>query len=96
LRNKGPSAFSKAMLDVEWPYHYNNGSLLYITKYEVDGAMNCSTDVEINPLNVTNPMYWNKNTSILGAGDRPEGRARSHVHRRDLQDQRTEEDMLTL
>ncbi|KAK3569132.1 hypothetical protein QTP86_024487 [Hemibagrus guttatus] len=96
LRNKGPSAFSKAMLDVEWPYRYNNGSLLYITKYEVDGAMNCSTDVEINPLNVTNPMYWNKNTSVPGGGDRPEGRARSHVHRRDLQEQRAEEDMLTL
>ncbi|KAI5106725.1 integrin alpha-V precursor, partial [Silurus meridionalis] len=96
LRNKGPSAFSKAMLDVEWPYRYNNGSLLYITKYEVDGAMNCSTDIEINPLNVTNPMYWNKNATFSG-GDRPEGRTRSHVHRRDVQEQRAEEgDMLTL
>ncbi|MCI4378810.1 hypothetical protein PGIGA_G00220550, partial [Pangasianodon gigas] len=95
LRNKGPSAFSKAMLDVEWPYRYNNGSLLYITKYEVDGAMNCSTDIEINPLNVTNPMYWNKNATV-STGDRTEGRTRSHVHRRDLQDQKADEDMLTL
>ncbi|XP_062862320.1 integrin alpha-V [Trichomycterus rosablanca] len=95
LRNRGPSAFSKAMLDVDWPYRYNNGSLLYITKYEVDGAMNCTTDVQINPLNVSNPMYWNKNTSVSG-GDRPEGRTRSHVHRRDLQEQKAEEAMLTL
>uniref|UniRef100_A0A3B1IUT6 Integrin, alpha V n=1 Tax=Astyanax mexicanus TaxID=7994 RepID=A0A3B1IUT6_ASTMX len=94
LRNKGPSTFTKAMLDVEWPYRYNNGSLLYITKYEVDGAMNCSTDMEINPLNVSNPMYWDKNTSI-SSGDRAEG-ARSHVHRRDLRDQQAEGEMLTL
>ncbi|XP_060786427.1 integrin alpha-V [Neoarius graeffei] len=95
LRNKGPSVFSKAMLDVEWPYRYNNGSLLYITKYEVDGAMNCSTDIEINPLNVTNPMYWNKNATVSG-GDRTEGRSRNRVHRRDLSEQKAEEDMLTL
>lgn len=95
LRNKGPSTFTKAMLDVEWPYRYNNGSLLYITKYEVDGAMNCSTDMEINPLNVSNPMYWDKNTSI-SSGDRTDGSARSHVHRRDLRDQKEEGEMLTL
>ena len=55
LRNRGPSTFSKAMLDIEWPYRFNNGSLLYITKLEVDGdgGMNCSTDMEINPLNVS-------------------------------------------
>lgn len=41
------------MLDIKLPYKYNNGSLLYITKYTVDGAMNCSTDMEINPLNVS-------------------------------------------
>lgn len=64
LRNKGPSAFSKAMLDVEWPYRYNNGSLLYITKYEVDGAMNCSTDIEINPLNVTVHLTEHTHTRI--------------------------------
>uniref|UniRef100_A0AAZ3Q612 Integrin alpha-2 domain-containing protein n=1 Tax=Oncorhynchus tshawytscha TaxID=74940 RepID=A0AAZ3Q612_ONCTS len=53
LRNRGPSTFSKAILDIEWPYRFNNGSLLYITKLEVDGGMNCSTDMEINPLNVS-------------------------------------------
>lgn len=95
LRNKGPSTFTKAMLDVDWPYRYNNGSLLYITKYEVDGAMNCSTDMEINPLNVSNPMYWDKNVSI-SSGDRTDGRTRSHVHRRDLKDQQANGEMLIL
>uniref|UniRef100_A0A6Q2XUN9 Integrin alpha-2 domain-containing protein n=1 Tax=Esox lucius TaxID=8010 RepID=A0A6Q2XUN9_ESOLU len=52
LRNHGPSTFSKALLDIEWPYQFNNGSLLYITKLEVDG-MNCTTEMEINPLNVS-------------------------------------------
>ncbi|TRY98881.1 hypothetical protein DNTS_009289 [Danionella cerebrum] len=32
LRNRGPSTFSKAILDVQWPYRFHNGSLLYITK----------------------------------------------------------------
>uniref|UniRef100_A0A8C7K3R0 Integrin, alpha V n=1 Tax=Oncorhynchus kisutch TaxID=8019 RepID=A0A8C7K3R0_ONCKI len=59
LRNRGPSTFSKAILDIEWPYRFNNGSLLYITKLEVDGGMNCSTDMEINPLNVS--VWRNRN-----------------------------------
>ncbi|XP_076858256.1 integrin alpha-V [Brachyhypopomus gauderio] len=95
LRNKGPSAFSKAMLDVEWPHQLHNGSLLYITKYEVDGPMNCSTDMEINPLNLSNSINLDKNTSVSG-GDRSEGRNRNHVRRRDLQAQREEGDLLTL
>lgn len=45
------------MLDIKLPYKYNNGSLLYITKYTVDGAMNCSTDMEINPLNVSVSVF---------------------------------------
>uniref|UniRef100_A0A8C1DIA2 Integrin, alpha V n=1 Tax=Cyprinus carpio carpio TaxID=630221 RepID=A0A8C1DIA2_CYPCA len=53
LRNTGPSTFSKAILDVQWPYRFNNGSLLYITKFDVDGNMNCSSNRELNPLNVT-------------------------------------------
>uniref|UniRef100_A0A9J7XD86 Integrin, alpha V n=1 Tax=Cyprinus carpio carpio TaxID=630221 RepID=A0A9J7XD86_CYPCA len=53
LRNTGPSTFSKAILDVQWPYRFKNGSLLYITKFEVDGNMNCSSNRELNPLNVT-------------------------------------------
>uniref|UniRef100_A0A8K9UJP2 Integrin, alpha V n=1 Tax=Oncorhynchus mykiss TaxID=8022 RepID=A0A8K9UJP2_ONCMY len=95
LRNRGPSTFSKAMLDIEWPYRFNNGSLLYITKLEVDGdgGMNCSTDMEINPLNVS----VQKNiTSPSGGGDRTEGRNRNHVHRRELERKEMEGDLETL
>uniref|UniRef100_A0A8C5CI27 Integrin alpha-2 domain-containing protein n=1 Tax=Gadus morhua TaxID=8049 RepID=A0A8C5CI27_GADMO len=53
LRNSGPSAFSKAMLVVDWPYLYGNGSLLDIISYDVDGPINCTTDVEINTFNVS-------------------------------------------
>ncbi|NP_001081685.1 integrin subunit alpha V L homeolog precursor [Xenopus laevis] len=52
LRNNGPSGFSKAILNLQWPYRYNNDTLLYIVKYETDGPMDCTSDVEINPLNV--------------------------------------------
>uniref|UniRef100_A0A8K9UVM3 Integrin, alpha V n=1 Tax=Oncorhynchus mykiss TaxID=8022 RepID=A0A8K9UVM3_ONCMY len=97
LRNRGPSTFSKAMLDIEWPYRFNNGSLLYITKLEVDGdgGMNCSTDMEINPLNVS--VRHQKNiTSPSGGGDRTEGRNRNHVHRRELERKEMEGDLETL
>ncbi|KAM9326893.1 integrin alpha-V [Gastrophryne carolinensis] len=50
LRNNGPSAFSKAILNIWWPYKYKNNDLLYIVKYEIDGPMNCTSDVLINPL----------------------------------------------
>uniref|UniRef100_A0AAQ4PHW1 Integrin, alpha V n=1 Tax=Gasterosteus aculeatus aculeatus TaxID=481459 RepID=A0AAQ4PHW1_GASAC len=53
LLNSGPSTISKAALEVEWPYRYTNGSLLYITSYQTDGPMNCTTDVEINALNLS-------------------------------------------
>ncbi|XP_012689484.1 integrin alpha-V [Clupea harengus] len=95
LRNKGPSTFSKAMLDIKLPYKYNNGSLLYITKYTVDGAMNCSTDMEINPLNVSNPTFLDKNVTV-SSGDRSESRNRNHVHRRDLESKQMEGDLETL
>ncbi|CAB1346903.1 unnamed protein product, partial [Coregonus sp. 'balchen'] len=80
LRNRGPSTFSKAMLDIEWPYRFNNGSLLYITKLEVDGdgGMNCSTDMEINPLNVSNPLSGETNGTASTGGDGTEGRNRNH------------------
>uniref|UniRef100_A0A674B462 Integrin, alpha V n=1 Tax=Salmo trutta TaxID=8032 RepID=A0A674B462_SALTR len=87
LRNRGPSTFSKAMLDIEWPYRFNNGSLLYITKLEVDGGMNCSTDMEINPLNVSVSST---------SGDNTEGRDRNHVHRRELAKKEMEGDLETL
>ncbi|KAI1898176.1 hypothetical protein AGOR_G00069650 [Albula goreensis] len=93
LRNNGPSTFSKAMLDISWPYRFNNGSLLYITKYAVEGPMNCSTDVEINPLNVTNPTAAGRNVTVV-SGDRTEGGKRNHVHRRDLEEKRVEGDNL--
>uniref|UniRef100_A0A8C7K471 Integrin, alpha V n=1 Tax=Oncorhynchus kisutch TaxID=8019 RepID=A0A8C7K471_ONCKI len=87
LRNRGPSTFSKAILDIEWPYRFNNGSLLYITKLEVDGGMNCSTDMEINPLNVSVSST---------SGDNTEGRNRNHVHRRELAKKEMEGDLETL
>nr|DBA21608.1 TPA: hypothetical protein GDO54_018218 [Pyxicephalus adspersus] len=52
LRNNGPSAFSKAKLNILWPYKYKNNDLLYIVKYEIDGPMDCTSDVVINPLNL--------------------------------------------
>nr|XP_055070850.1 integrin alpha-V isoform X1 [Misgurnus anguillicaudatus] len=91
LRNRGPSTFSKAILDVQWPYRFNNGSLLYITKLEVDGNMNCSSNREINPLNVTNPRLVDKNETS-GREDRAEGRNR-RLHRRDLEDKQGVENL---
>nr|XP_006636633.2 PREDICTED: integrin alpha-V isoform X1 [Lepisosteus oculatus] len=74
LRNNGPSTFSKAMLDIDWPYKFNNGSLLYITNYEIDGPMNCTTDMEINPLNVTMPAAPKQNTTVISGDSRNEGK----------------------
>uniref|UniRef100_A0A8K9XXL9 Integrin alpha-2 domain-containing protein n=1 Tax=Oncorhynchus mykiss TaxID=8022 RepID=A0A8K9XXL9_ONCMY len=87
LRNRGPSTFSKAILDIEWPYRFNNGSLLYITELEVDRGMNCSTDMEINPLNVSVSST---------SGDNTEGRNRNHVHRRELAKKEMEGELETL
>lgn len=97
LRNNGPSTFSKAMLDIQVPYRLSNSSLLYITKYEVDGPMNCSTDMEINPLNLSSPgVAVEKNGTVVVHGDRAEGRNRNHVHRRDLEGKTPEGDLGTL
>uniref|UniRef100_A0A8C0NGF3 Integrin subunit alpha V n=1 Tax=Canis lupus familiaris TaxID=9615 RepID=A0A8C0NGF3_CANLF len=63
LRNNGPSSFSKAMLNLQWPYKYNNNTLLYILQYDIDGPMNCTSDMEINPLRI-------KNDTVAGQGDR--------------------------
>ncbi|XP_040260879.1 LOW QUALITY PROTEIN: integrin alpha-V-like [Bufo bufo] len=52
LRNNGPSTFSKAILNVQWPYRYQSKTLLYIMQYEIDGPMNCTSDVVINNLNL--------------------------------------------
>nr|XP_046259574.1 integrin alpha-V [Scatophagus argus] len=97
LLNNGPSTFSKAALEVQWPYQFKNGSLLYITSYETEGPINCTTDVEINPLNVSNPLTLAKNTS----GDPPrgremEGRNQNHVRKRDLESRDAQGDLQTL
>ncbi|KAF3694346.1 Integrin alpha-V Vitronectin receptor subunit alpha [Channa argus] len=95
LLNSGPSTISKAALQVEWPYQFKNGSLLYITSYETEGPINCTTDIEINPLNVSNPLSPAKNTSGPPPREREaEGRNRS---KRDLDSQRdTQNDLQTL
>lgn len=90
LHNKGPSTFSKAVLDIDWPYRFNNGSLLYITKYEVEGPMVCSTNIGINPLNVSDPVVEDINGTIGTGGDRSDGSNRNHVHRRDLEPRQLE------
>uniref|UniRef100_A0A8D1ESA2 Integrin alpha-V n=1 Tax=Sus scrofa TaxID=9823 RepID=A0A8D1ESA2_PIG len=66
LRNNGPSSFSKAMLNLQWPYKYNNNTLLYILQYDIDGPMNCTSDMEINPLRIKTE----KNDTVGGQGDR--------------------------
>ncbi|KAM9850867.1 integrin alpha-V [Aulostomus maculatus] len=97
LLNSGPSTFSKAALEVEWPYHYKNGSLLYITSYETEGPINCTTDMEINPLNVTSPLSSEKNTSAVPPREREtEGRNRNHVRKRDLESRDSQNDLQTL
>lgn len=97
LLNSGPSTFSKASLEVEWPYQYKNGSLLYITSYETEGPINCTTDMEINPLNVSNPLTSEKNTSTVPPREREtEGRNRNHVRKRDLESRDAQGDLQTL
>ncbi|KAJ8253140.1 hypothetical protein GJAV_G00209570 [Gymnothorax javanicus] len=85
LRNNGPSTFSKAVLDIDWPYGLRNGSLLYITKYLADGPIKCSTDMVINPLNVLNPRFGVKNTTAADRG-RADGRNPNRLHRRELKE----------
>ncbi|XP_063286248.1 integrin alpha-V [Pelobates fuscus] len=50
LRNNGPSTFSKAIMILNWPFRYNNNTLLYIVTYDIDGPMECTNNLEINPL----------------------------------------------
>ncbi|XP_028991957.1 integrin alpha-V [Betta splendens] len=96
LLNSGPSTFSKAALLVDWPYRFRNGSLLYITSYETEGPINCTTDVEINPLNVSNPLASAKNTSVAPPGER-EGEGRNRIRKRDLESQKdAQNDLQTL
>ncbi|XP_041857614.1 integrin alpha-V [Melanotaenia boesemani] len=97
LLNNGPSTFSKASLEVEWPYHYRNGSLLYITSFDTEGPINCTTDIEINPLNVSNPLTSQNNISVVPPREREgEGRNRNHVRKRDLESKESHNDLYTL
>uniref|UniRef100_A0A2K6AUD2 Integrin subunit alpha V n=1 Tax=Macaca nemestrina TaxID=9545 RepID=A0A2K6AUD2_MACNE len=72
LRNNGPSSFSKAMLHLQWPYKYNNNTLLYILHYDIDGPMNCTSDMEINPLRIkiSSLQATEKNDTVAGQGER--------------------------
>ncbi|XP_029385700.1 integrin alpha-V [Echeneis naucrates] len=97
LLNSGPSTISKASVDVEWPHQFNNGSLLYITSYDTEGPINCTSDTEINPLNVSNPLTSQKNTSIVPPQEREtEGRNKNHIRKRDLESRDTLNDLHTL
>uniref|UniRef100_A0AAX7VFK0 Integrin, alpha V n=1 Tax=Astatotilapia calliptera TaxID=8154 RepID=A0AAX7VFK0_ASTCA len=98
LLNNGPSTFSKAALEVKWPYQFRNSSLLYITSYDTEGPINCTTDIQINPLNVSNPLSTSKNTSTVTPGGREsEGRNQNSVRqRRDLESRNAENDLQTL
>ncbi|XP_041663247.1 integrin alpha-V [Cheilinus undulatus] len=82
LLNSGPSTFSKASLEVEFPYHYKNDSLLYIMDFSTEGPMNCTTDIRINPSNLSNPSS-EKNTTVVPPGEREaEGRNANQVRKR--------------
>ncbi|XP_078118872.1 LOW QUALITY PROTEIN: integrin alpha-V [Sander vitreus] len=98
LLNSGPSTISKASLEVEWPSQYKNGSLLYITSFDTDGPINCTSDTEINPLNVSNPLSSAKNTSGVTPREREtEGRNRNSARKkRDLESRDTNNDLQTL
>uniref|UniRef100_A0A3B3UYG5 Integrin, alpha V n=1 Tax=Poecilia latipinna TaxID=48699 RepID=A0A3B3UYG5_9TELE len=97
LLNNGPSTFSKASLEVEWPYHFRNGSLLYITSFETEGPINCTTDVEINPLNVSVRCCFllYPNTSVVRDREAEGGNPR-RLRKRDLQARETQNDLQIL
>ncbi|XP_059198373.1 integrin alpha-V [Centropristis striata] len=98
LHNSGPSTISKASLVVKWPYRLKNGSLLYITSFDTEGPINCSTEVEINPLNVSNPLMTQDINATGGVPTREretEGRNRKLVReKRDLENKDTQNDIL--
>ncbi|KAK9537156.1 hypothetical protein VZT92_004794 [Zoarces viviparus] len=97
LLNSGPSTISKATLQVDWPYRYRNGSLLYITSIDTEGPINCTFDIEINPLNLTNPLSSEKNVSVVPPREREtEGRNRNHRTKRDLETRDSQNDLQTL
>ncbi|KAI4790350.1 hypothetical protein KUCAC02_034691 [Chaenocephalus aceratus] len=75
-------------------YEYRNGSRLYITSFDTDGPINCTTDIEINPRN--NPLSsGERNTSSGGvASQRPRdgGEEQNHVKKRELETRDSQND----
>ncbi|XP_028818193.1 integrin alpha-V-like isoform X2 [Denticeps clupeoides] len=92
LVNIGPSTISKAVMEVQWPYSFTNGSLLYITRFQTDGPIQCRTDAVINPLNLTAAIDT-KNQTTPDGGDRGEGRTRN---RRDIDEKPKEDELVIL
>ncbi|XP_069471882.1 integrin alpha-V [Ambystoma mexicanum] len=87
LRNNGPSGFSKAILNLHWPFKYKNDTLLYIVKYEIEGPMNCTSDVEINPLNVKISSSQGEETNETSDTT---DRNRHNINRRDVTSEKSE------
>ncbi|XP_078084662.1 integrin alpha-V [Mustelus asterias] len=80
IRNNGPSAFSKAILDIQWPYRYKEAYLLYIMDYTPEGPMNCTSDTIINPLKLkTAGSTANQTTSPTTSP-----KTKHHVKRREI------------
>ncbi|KAJ6660498.1 hypothetical protein lerEdw1_017495 [Lerista edwardsae] len=50
LQNDGPSSVSGAELVVDFPSHFREGFLLYITRVSTEGNITCSPSNETNPL----------------------------------------------
>lgn len=98
LLNSGPSTISKAAVEVQLPCCFKNGSLLYFNSYDTEGPINCTSNMEINPLNISNPLFPAKNATSVPPRERDtEGRSRNRIHKRDLEVQRdSESDLQTL
>lgn len=82
LRNNGPSAFSKAILDLQWPYKFKENFLLYVMELKSEGPMMCTPGTIINPLNLKTAE--SKTNQSLSATTVPE--TRHHRKRRSTND----------
>ncbi|XP_034041892.1 integrin alpha-V isoform X2 [Thalassophryne amazonica] len=86
LLNSGPSTFSKALLNIDWPYQFNNVTLLEPMRYDTEGPISCTTEVVMNRLNLSDPITLEKNDSIVPPREREtEGRNRHSIRKRELQ-----------
>lgn len=68
-------------MTLQWPYKYKNYTLLYIVQYDIDGPMNCTSDMEINPLKIkiSAPKEDEKNETFSREDNR-----NHRISRRDL------------